>query len=80
MRIGLGFQLGGSLEGQEGDPGMGKGSTARTFGHFGLGTCMTWADPDQELVVAFTTNGVQDNKSAAVRWIALSNLVWEAIA
>jgi hypothetical protein len=30
--------------------------------------------------VAFTTNGVQDDKSAAARWIALSNLVWEAIA
>ncbi len=80
MRIGLGLQLGGTLEGQEGDSGMGKGSTAHTFGHFGLGTCMTWADPNQDLVVAFTTNGVQDGKTSTARWTALSNLVWEALA
>ena len=80
MRLGLGFQLGGTLPGLEGNMGMGKGSTPRTFGHFGLGTCMSWADSDQELVVAFTTNGVLDGESAAARWTTISNQVWEAIA
>lgn len=79
MRYGLGFQLGGTLPGQQGEAGYGKGSTARTFGHYGMGTCMSWADPDQDLVVTFTTNGMWDGEAAAARWMALCDLVWDAV-
>ncbi len=82
---GLGIQLGGTIYKQEdGTPSslnnMGHGSTLHTFGHFGLGTCMAWADPDAELVVTFTCNGVQDGPDANARWTALSDAVWQAVA
>jgi CubicO group peptidase (beta-lactamase class C family) len=83
---GLGMQLGGTEykggDDQDGAQGniMGSGSSQRTFGHFGLGTCMAWADPDAQLVVTFTCNGVQDDDGSSKRWIALSNAVWQAVA
>lgn len=56
VRWGLGVHLGGhSLPGRP--QSFGWQSTPRTFGHIGQGsTCMAWADPDLDLVVAFTSN------------------------
>jgi CubicO group peptidase (beta-lactamase class C family) len=82
---GLGIQLGGTEykgtdeHGRSLGNNMGSGSSQRTFGHFGLGTCMAWADPDAQLVVTFTCNGVQDDDGSNKRWIALSNAVWRAV-
>ncbi len=82
---GLGFQLGEPvLKEDEAQSNafrnaMGTGSGVRTFGHFGLGTCMAWADPDAELVVTFTCNGVQDGEGSSNRWMALSDAVWKAV-
>jgi CubicO group peptidase (beta-lactamase class C family) len=61
--------------------GMGRGSTERSFGHFGMGTCMGWADPVAELVVAFTTNHMLDeaNGDCNRRLASLSNAIWDAI-
>jgi CubicO group peptidase (beta-lactamase class C family) len=58
---------------------MGKGSTMMTFGHFGLASCMAWADPDRELVVAFTCEGILSLHLGRVRWVELSDAVWDAI-
>lgn len=81
MRWALGFHLGGRPGGESDESlsGMGKGSTVRTFGHFGMGTCMAWADPDEKLVVAFTCNRLLAGDKGNVRWIELSNAVWDCV-
>ncbi len=80
MRWGHGFILGG-LKGAEGNDmsSMGRGSTVNTFAGFGLGSCMVWADPAADLVVAFTCNGLL-GEGTGKRWEALSNAVWDALA
>lgn len=80
VRFAYGFHLGGLMPAQ-GDPGpsMGHGSTIRTFGHFGNRTCMAWADPDAELVVAFTTSRLLANRPNRARWTEISNAVWDAL-
>ncbi|MBI3158439.1 MAG: beta-lactamase family protein [Chloroflexi bacterium] len=81
VRFAYGFHLGG-LQPAPGDPGpsMGHGSSIRTFGHFGNRTCMAWADPEAELVVAFTTSRLLANRPNRARWTELSNAVWDALA
>jgi CubicO group peptidase (beta-lactamase class C family) len=80
MRWGHGFILGG-LKGAKGNDmsSMGWGSTVNTFAGFGLGSCMAWADPAADLVVAFTCNGLL-GEGTGKRWEALSNAVWDALA
>jgi CubicO group peptidase (beta-lactamase class C family) len=81
MNWGLGFIMG---ESQYRNPdsrlrSMGCGSSATTFGSFGMGTCMVWADRNARLVTAFTTNGMLSNQEARQRWAKLSNVAWDAI-
>ncbi|HOT90164.1 MAG TPA: serine hydrolase domain-containing protein [Anaerolineae bacterium] len=72
---GYGFILGG----KSGEfSAMGKGSSLRTFAGFGLGSCMVWADPDADLVVAFTCNGLRGEGNEQ-RWAALCDAVWDAL-
>jgi CubicO group peptidase (beta-lactamase class C family) len=81
MNWGYGFIMG-SSEYAPGDlelSSMGHGCKDCTFGAFGMGTSMVWADRDSRLVVAFTCNGMLDNESAKRRWTALSNAVWDAV-
>ena len=60
---------------------MGKGSTHRTFGHMGQGaTAMAWADPDAELVFAFTCNRLISSRPGFARLKALADAVWETLA
>lgn len=82
--IALGFFLGGKdvflCDSQKREyPLYGTGSTEKTFGHYGLGSGMTWADPDAGLVVAFTTNGLWNNDITHLRWKEINNAVWDAI-
>ncbi len=75
MRWGYGFILGG----QGGSLAVtGYRSTVNTFAGFGLGSCMAWADPAAQLVVAFTCNGLLGEESDE-RWRTLSNAVWDAV-
>ena len=81
MNWGLGFIIGGSQY-RDHEPGqrpMGCGSSTATFGSFGMGTCMVWADRNAQLVVAFTTNGMLPNLEAGRRWAILSDAIWDAI-
>jgi hypothetical protein len=81
-RWGLGFHLG-CLDhpGQADKEPMGKGSTCRTFGHMGQGaTAMAWADPEAELVFAFTCNRLLNWQVGRLRLKRLADAVWEAIA
>ena len=79
-RWGHGFHLGG-LQPPPGEVGpvMGRGSTVRTFGHFGNASSMAWADPDRELVVTFTCDGLLSQRDGRSRWVQLSDAVWDCI-
>jgi CubicO group peptidase (beta-lactamase class C family) len=84
VNFGFGFQLGGRdvyLKDTQGKklPFYGKGSSEKTFGHYGLGSSMVWADPDADLVVAFTTNGLWHSDITHLRWNMINNAVWKAV-
>lgn len=80
MRWGHGFILGGgTADGEASSSEMGRGSTVRTFGGFGMSSCMVWADPDAGVVVAFTCNRLLESQRAAQRWAAISEAVWDSL-
>ncbi len=80
VRWAYGFHLGGMIpEDRAPGHGMGKGSTIRSFGHFGQATCMAWADPDADIVVTFTCNRLLDEPGVLARYQAISDAVWDAI-
>ena len=84
VNFGFGFQLGGSdvfLKDTQGRkvPFFGRGGTEKTFGHYGLGSCMVWADPVADVVVAFTTNGLWHSDITHVRWNTINDGVWDAL-
>lgn len=60
-------------------PFYGSGSSEKTFGHYGLGSCMAWADTGADIVVAFTTNGLWHSDVTHQRWTDLNNAVWDAL-
>lgn len=76
-----GFHLGGSKPEHKQRPGpaMGRRSTTRTFGHCGHMSSIVWADPEHQLVMAFTCNGLLSGKAAAYRWQRLADLTWELV-
>jgi CubicO group peptidase (beta-lactamase class C family) len=85
VNFGFGFQLGGDdvfLKDTQGRivPFYGNGGSEKTFGHYGLGSCMVWADPDADLVVAFTTNGLWHSDVTHIRWNTINDAVWDSIA
>jgi CubicO group peptidase (beta-lactamase class C family) len=54
--------------------GMGKTTSARTFGHPGVGGQVAWADPESGLSFCFLTNGLDANMlRAGARGVALSS-------
>lgn len=84
VNFGYGFQLGGKdivLKDTKGVtvPFFGKGSSEKTFGHYGLGSCMVWADSEADVVVAFTTNGLWHSDVTHLRWNIINDAVWDAL-
>lgn len=80
VRWAHGFHLGGGWKDYPATPaGMGKGSSERTFGHFGQASCMAWADPDADVAVAFTCNRLLDEARVQDRWRLLSDAIWDAL-
>ncbi len=75
-----GFHLGGRTP-SPGEPGpsFGRASSLRTFGHAGNGTCIAWADPEAEMVLAFTCNLILPQRETAIRWQSLADALWEAL-
>jgi CubicO group peptidase (beta-lactamase class C family) len=70
QRYGLGFVMGGGLNSTYGisvEPGA--------FGHAGLGTSTSWADPDLGLTFAYVTNGIRDDPTNTWRLSTLSETV-----
>lgn len=76
-----GFHLGGWKREHANRPGpaMGARSSTRTFGHCGHMSSIVWADPDADMVFAFTCNGLLSPRGAASRWQRLADRAWEAV-
>jgi CubicO group peptidase (beta-lactamase class C family) len=80
MRWALGFQVGGTFGDNDPDLNIfGHASSLNTFGHAGQGSCIAWADRDQQLVLAFTCNRLSYLEGSQRRWAELSNAAWDAI-
>ena len=79
MRYAYGFHLQQSFLTYEGERrfDMGPGASPRAFGHFGMASSMVFADPDADLVVAFTCNRLI--KDSANRNQALLDALWKAV-
>jgi CubicO group peptidase (beta-lactamase class C family) len=70
QRYGLGFQLGGALPDRHGVP-----DPAPTYGHAGLGSSISWTDPDEHLAFAYVTNGIRDAYEHDVRMATMGETV-----
>ncbi|MDF9748274.1 serine hydrolase domain-containing protein [Natrinema salsiterrestre] len=69
-RRGLGVRFGG-------EPGDDFGMTAShgVYGHGGLGSIMSWADPDNDIAFAYVTNGIRDGYEHSQRVARLGDTV-----
>lgn len=70
QRYGLGFQLGGALPDRH---GISVPST--TYGHAGLGSSISWADPEAGIAFAYVTNGIRSDYEHNVRIAAMGEAV-----
>jgi CubicO group peptidase (beta-lactamase class C family) len=79
MRYAYGFHLQQDLKGPDGRliRDMGPGASQDAFGHYGMASCMAFADPRADLVFTFTCNRLIDN--AGERNAALLSALWEAV-
>lgn len=71
-----GFQI---MEQSPAAAAAGYGSSPSTFAHYGIGTCMAWADWRAQVVVAFTCNTLLEPPGPDARWAMLNNAVWDAL-
>lgn len=78
-RRAYGFHLGGRIPGGPSQYILGKGSSLETFGHFGMGTCMAWADRRTGTVAAFTCNRLLHHLKSRARWIELNDAIWDVV-
>lgn len=69
-RYGLGFGLAGTAT-----DNYGTLAPVGTFGHGGLGSSISWADPDAGLAVAYLTNGVREGYEQRARANAIGDAV-----
>jgi CubicO group peptidase (beta-lactamase class C family) len=80
VRWAAGFQLGGERNGLGGSGAMGKLVSRQAFGHNGSYACIGWADPSQNLAVAYLT-GRLVNRQAGTRHMAqISDAICAATA
>jgi len=71
---GLGVQVA-----NQGPGRMGDDPSPRVFGHGGVGTCISWGDPDLKAGVAIVTTGLQPDKVNDPRLQTFSQLVRDAL-
>ncbi|HCV27861.1 MAG: serine hydrolase domain-containing protein [Dehalococcoidia bacterium] len=74
-RFGLGLQLA-----KEGPGRFGDSPSPRVFGHGGVGTCISWGDPDLKAGVAIVTTGLQPDEVNDPRLQTFSQMVRDALA
>ncbi len=79
MRYAYGFHLQQAYQDRNGNTiyDMGSGASPRAFGHYGMASSMVFADPDADLVLAFTCNRLI--KDSARRHQALLEALWAAV-
>lgn len=79
MRYAYGFHLQKSYTNAKGETlyDMGSGASRRAFGHFGMASCMAFADPETDLVLTFTCNRLI--KASPYRNQALLEALWAAV-
>lgn len=73
-KFGLGLQLA-----KEGPGRMGDAPGPRVFGHGGVGTCISWGDPDLKVGVAIVTSGMQPDEVNDPRLQMFSQLLRDAL-
>jgi len=72
---GIGVQIA-----NDGPGRMGDDPTSGTFGHAGVGTCISWGDPELKVGVAIVTSGLQPNEVNDPRLQAFSQLLKDALS
>lgn len=79
-RWGYGFFLGGdhNLHPEYTD-GMGRGSSLKTFGHYGQRNSMVWADKRTGLVVVFLCNRFLSSDKNKLRLQQISDAIWDLV-
>lgn len=73
-RYGMGVVLGGGAWGK-----FGSLSPEHVFGHGGLGSIVGWADPEEDLAVAYVTNGIREEFEHSLRTNAIADAVRAAL-
>lgn len=78
LDFGYGFLVNSNRYGAETVPyGYGRYASDATFGHSGAQTSCAFADPQQELVVAWITNGTPGERPHQKRHRAINNAIYE---
>lgn len=83
MRWGMGFGLGGPRPAHDiygNRSSLGRRSTISTFGHAGQRSSIAWADMEQQVVLAFTCNGLVSEADNLRRQESLADALWDALA
>ncbi|HET7013193.1 MAG TPA: serine hydrolase domain-containing protein [Streptosporangiaceae bacterium] len=75
VRWAAGFQLGGERDALGGSGAMGALASWKTFGHNGSYACLAWADPEQQLVMAYLTNLLVTRAAGTRHMAAVSDAV-----
>lgn len=79
MRWAYGFHLNQIQMSENGTPkaDMGLGASMQAFGHFGMASCVVFADPEADLVFAFTCNRLLYRSEIRIQ--ALLEALWKAV-
>lgn len=82
IRWSEGFQLGGERPGSARAGGgyapMGTLASRQTFGHNGSYVCLAWADPEQQVVMAYLSSRLVSRAAGARHMSAVSDAVLAA--
>lgn len=75
---GLGFIVNSAHHGEETSPyGYGPHASSRTFGHSGYRSVVTFADPEESLVVCLAVNGTPGDNSHRERFNDVTSAIYE---
>lgn len=80
VRWAAGFQLGGERDGLGGSGAMGKLVSRQAFGHNGSYACIGWADPSQNLAVAYLTGRLVNRSAGTWHMAEVSDAICAATA
>lgn len=80
LDYGLGFIVNSNRYGAETVPyGYGRSASDQTFGHSGAQSSCAFADPENDLVVAWVANGMPGERAHQIRQRAINNAIYEQL-